>query len=296
MTPRTSRQPAPGRATSAPHLSCECLAVGYKGHSLLPAFDLTIAPGSFTLVVGRNGTGKSTWLKTVLGLIPPVSGRVRMAEPRPRLTYVPQAAALDAILPVRGRDVAAWGRLHGWQFLRPLAARADRVATDSALAEAEAEAFADQAFRELSGGQKQRILFARMLASDADVILLDEPTASMDQASEREAYRRLDNIRHKGGTAVIVVTHTISQVTPYADQLLFVDRTERARRDGEADKGAAQLRKQAEKPADRDAETSPGPAEFHSDHGVVLVGPPDIVCAHRHFQRHFHEVLPDGPA
>jgi zinc transport system ATP-binding protein len=210
-------------------LRCEKLVIGYGKRALLPAFDLSIKKGQFTLVVGRNGAGKSSWLKTVLGIIPPVSGRVIRGAPIARAAYVPQAAGLDAILPIRARDVVSWGRLRGWGFLNPFSSRDDSVAVKNALANADASAFAREPFRELSGGQRQRVLFARMLASDAELALLDEPTASMDNVSERDAYQRLAGLAHEDGMAIVVVTHTLSVAKDYADHVLFFDRGDKDR-------------------------------------------------------------------
>jgi zinc transport system ATP-binding protein len=211
---------------SEPALRCQGLVIGHRGRGLLPPFDLDIERGKLLLVVGRNGTGKSTLVETLLGLLAPVSGRVRPERPDLRLAYVPQAAGLDDIVPARAREVAGWGRLRGWSFLRPLAGRADRAAVREALAQAHAEPFAGQLFRELSGGQKQRVLFARLLASGAEVVLLDEPTASMDMASEKEAYERMAAMARDQRLAVVVVTHTVSLARRHADWVLFLDRSE----------------------------------------------------------------------
>jgi zinc transport system ATP-binding protein len=239
-------------------LRCDQLAVGYRGRALFPAFDLTVREGEFVVVVGRNGAGKSTWLRTVLGLQAPVSGRVAWREPRPRVAYVPQAASLDSVLPVRARTIASWGRLFGWSFLRPGPGHHDRQVRDEALAEVGAEEFAGRPFRDLSGGQRQRVLFARMRASEAEVALLDEPTASMDTAGESEAYALLARLAHERRVAIIVVTHTLAFAARYADTVVFFDSGE-------------------------------GP-----DGGVVEIGAPDAVFAHPVFQRHFGEVSHHG--
>jgi zinc transport system ATP-binding protein len=159
-------------------LRCDKLVIGYGRQPLLPAFDLEIRRGRLLLVVGRNGAGKSTWLKTLLGLVPPVGGRIVAPGPPPRMAYIPQSAGLDAILPVRAGRVVSWGRLRRWSFLAPFTARAERQLCRDALAQAGAESLIDARFHELSGGQQQRVLFARLLASEADLALLDEPTAA----------------------------------------------------------------------------------------------------------------------
>jgi zinc transport system ATP-binding protein len=117
-----------------------------------------------------------------------------------------------------------WGRISGWSFLRPFARPGDKHKVARALDEAEATAFADRPYSELSEGQKQRILFARMLATDAELALLDEPTAAMDPVSERDAYRRLAELAHARGLGVVVVSHALGVAARYADELMWLDR------------------------------------------------------------------------
>lgn len=234
-------------------LCCERLVVGYKGRGILPPIDLDVNRGRILLIVGRNGAGKSTLLKTMLGLLPPVSGKVVFASKSLRLSYVPQASSIDDIVPVSGRDVVAWGRLRGNAFLRPMASRADRAAVEEALEVAGAAQFANHPFSDLSGGQKQRVLFARLLASGADVALLDEPTASMDIAAERDAYRRLDDLAAERSMAIAIVTHTISVAAEHADRALYID------------------------------------AGDHGSGGVAVTGAPEEVFRHPSFVAHFGE-------
>lgn len=235
-------------------LRCERLVVGHRGRGLTPPLDLELRTGQFTLVVGRNGSGKTTWMRSMLGLHPPISGRVRPGIPAPRPSYVPQADALDELLPVRARDVVGWSRLRGWSFLRPVPPAGDREAVRRALAEAGAVDSAHQQLRHLSGGQKQRVLFARVLAGDADLFFLDEPTAAMDLGSERDAYRRLAALVRQRDIGVVVITHTIGVAAEHADQVLFLD-----------------------------------PGE-HEEGPVAAAGPPAEVFAHPMFRRHFGEV------
>lgn len=209
--------------SDAPVVRCEKLVIGHR-EPILPPMDVSIRAGRFLAVVGRNGSGKSTWFKTLLGLIRPHGGRIVPSSPSLRTAYVPQVAALDPILPVRAREVVLWGRQHAWSFLRPFHSHADREAAAVAINDAEAGAFADRPYSELSEGQKQRVLFARMLATRAELVLLDEPTAAMDPVAEREAYARLARLAHERGLAVVVISHTLDVAARHADELLWLDR------------------------------------------------------------------------
>ncbi len=205
-------------------LCCEDLVVGYNGQPLLPAISLQIRRGTFLSVIGRNGSGKSTWFKTLLGMLPPVSGSVARTSERVKSAYVPQTSGIDALLPVRSRELVQWGRLSGWNFLWPFPKKQDRALVESALDSAGARPIANRPYRDLSGGQKQRALLARVLATEADLVLLDEPTAAMDAVAERETMRRLAELARERRLAVVVVSHDLRVAAEFADQLLFVDR------------------------------------------------------------------------
>lgn len=210
--------------SSEPLITCEQLAVGFGDKPLLPAFDLQIRRGSFTSVVGRNGSGKSTWFKTLLGMLPPVSGRVVKNKPELKCSYVPQTVGIDSVLPMRPKEMVLWGRLAGWNFLNPFASRHDRKIAEAALDTAGAREFALRPYRELSEGQKQRSLLARVLASEADLVLLDEPTAAMDAVAERETMRRLVMLAREKNMAVVVVSHDLGLAAEHADTMVFLDR------------------------------------------------------------------------
>jgi zinc transport system ATP-binding protein len=174
------------------------------------------------MVLGRNGAGKTTFFRTVLGLQPPISGRVVRA-PDARIAYVGQALALDRILPVRAREVVAWGLLEGWSFLqRGNGTR--RAACLRALAAAGAAELAERNYHDLSEGQKQRVLLARMLASQPDVGFLDEPTAAMDAVAEEEAIAQLARLAHEQGLAIVVISHVLGLASRVADEIVFLDR------------------------------------------------------------------------
>jgi zinc transport system ATP-binding protein len=203
-------------------LRCERLVVGHAGQPILPACDLEIQRAKLTIVLGRNGAGKTTFFRTVLGLMPPVSGTVRRA-PDTRISYVGQGLALDRILPLRARDVVAWGTLSGWSFLKR-GNGSTRAKCNRALAEAGVPELADRPFRNLSEGQKQRVLLARMLAAEPDVGFLDEPTAAMDAVAEEQATAHLASLAHERGMGIVVISHVLTLAARFADEIVFLDR------------------------------------------------------------------------
>jgi ABC-type Mn2+/Zn2+ transport system ATPase subunit len=205
-------------------IRADALQVGYGGLAMLPPLTLAVRAGELWAVIGPNGAGKSTFVRTLLGLTRAVGGSVERA-PGLRLAYVPQQEALDPIFPVAVRDFVLMGRQGpGGVFGR--ASAADRAAVDAALAEAGAAALAGRQLRDLSGGQRQRVLMARALARDADLVILDEPTAALDLPSERDVLELIEKVRRRrqGGTAIVMVTHLVEDGLERADHALLLDR------------------------------------------------------------------------
>jgi zinc transport system ATP-binding protein len=198
------------------------LRIGYGDRALLPPIDLEICRGEFWVVLGRNGSGKTTWFKTALGLIQPVGGRVVSPQPQARFAYVAQRSTFDDLYPVRVGQVVAMGRQRGAGPWRS-AGSASGGHVDAALSAVDALELKHRSFRSLSEGQKQRVLLARTAASGADLAFLDEPTASMDAVAEAEAMALLNRLRLDFGMAVVVVSHHLSVARQLAERALYVD-------------------------------------------------------------------------
>ncbi len=206
-------------------LSAHALCVGYSGRAILPAIDVTIRSRELWVVTGQNGSGKTTWIKTLLGLLEPVSGSVRHERPGLGLAYLGQRQELESHYPVAVKDVVAMGTLREKGWLSGRAQRRRRVLR--ALELMGATELAEQPFSELSEGQKQRVLLARIQASDCELAVLDEPTSAMDAGAEESAWQLLKAVQRESSLSLLVVTHALELARKYADRVLRFDRERR---------------------------------------------------------------------
>lgn len=206
-------------------LQVQALTVGYDGIPILPPLTFTVGAGELWAVIGPNGAGKSTFVRTALGLSRPVAGAIER-RPGLRLAYVPQQSALDAIFPVSVLDFVLMG-LQGTGNVTLANPRAYLGRARAALAEAGVGTLERRQLRDLSGGQRQRVLMARALATDADLVFLDEPTAALDASAEQEVLNLIQRIRQLRGAAVVMVTHLVEDGLERADHALLLDRDHR---------------------------------------------------------------------
>jgi zinc transport system ATP-binding protein len=191
---------------------------GYGGRPVVRGISLEVVPGEFVALVGSNGSGKTTLVRGLLGLLPPLAGRVeRSAELR--LGYVPQRETLDPLYPLSGFDVTRLGACRDLPFWRP-AGSAERSRSQAALEAARAQGFAGRRYGELSGGQRQRILIARALATQPSLLLLDEPTAGVDPETEAAIIEVLHALRAEHRLAVWMVTHQLQALVGRVDRML----------------------------------------------------------------------------
>lgn len=208
-----------------PVVCFEGVSFSYGRQLIVEDADFDIYKGESVCVVGPNGGGKSTLLKLMLGLITPEQGHVRLfgespQQGRSRVGYVPQQIEFDPLFPVSALDVALMGRLQGG---RPgFASRADHAAAQEALEKMGLADQAKQAFASLSGGQRQAVLIARALAAQAELLLLDEPTAHVDVAAEE---RLMTSLKALGSElTIITVSHDLAFVSRSVPKVICVNR------------------------------------------------------------------------
>jgi ABC-type Mn2+/Zn2+ transport system ATPase subunit len=210
-----------GRGTDEnPIVVAQDVTLGYRGRVLFGNLSFDIDRGAILGIVGPNGCGKTTLLRTILGLLPPLDGRVRR-DPNLIVSYVPQRERLDTILPLTALDIVLLGRSARAGALRRHS-RADHDAALRALAQVDAEALGPQRYRSLSGGQQQRVLLARALVAEPDLLVLDEPTAGMDIASEAGTVEFLRDLNRRAGVTILLVTHLLPLVLNLASSIMLL--------------------------------------------------------------------------
>lgn len=201
--------------------------VTYGQRPVLRGVHLTVEPGEVVANLGTNGSGKSTLVRAALGLVPLARGSVRLFgtplgrfRQWRRIGYVPQRVGATSGVPATVAEVVGSGRLARRGVLRP-PGRADRAAVAAALAAVGLTERAGDPVSTLSGGQQQRTLIARALAGEPEALVLDEPTAGVDAASQEAFARALRSFVDGGGT-VVLVAHELGPLRPLVTRAVVV--------------------------------------------------------------------------
>jgi len=221
------RTDAHAAGAEVPAIDVRHVWVSFRGMTVLEDVTFFVPPGEFLGIIGPNGGGKSVLLKVILGLIKPDRGEVRIFGRPPEqaggeVAYVPQYPPFDARFPIRVLDVVMLGRLGARGLLRRHTA-GDRERALTTLREVQAEHLAQREIGKLSGGQLQRVLIARGLATDARLLLLDEPTASLDSSVVGAFYELLQRLSER--MTIVLVSHDLSVMSKYVRSVACLNRT-----------------------------------------------------------------------
>lgn len=206
-------------------IDVEHLTVSYHSKPALLDVSIQIESDQLVGVIGPNGAGKSTFIKAILGFVKPDLGTVLIngksaQKAKGEVAYVPQRGAVDWDFPITVLEVVLMGRYQQipW-YTSP--GPMDRSAALEALEMVRMQDFADRQIGELSGGQQQRVFMARALAQGSDILLLDEPFAGVDAATERAILDVLERAKTSGKT-LVVVHHDLSTAAEYFDKLILI--------------------------------------------------------------------------
>ena len=219
------REPSPENDPVIP-LAIRGMTVAYRGKPVVYDVDFVPPAGRMAAIIGPNGAGKSSLLKAALGIVPSVSGRVSifgkpLSQARARVAYVPQRAGVDWDFPATVLDVVVMGLYRQIGLLR-FAGRREKAQALACLEQVGMAAFAGRQIGQLSGGQQQRVFLARALAQGADLLVLDEPFAGVDAATERAIVQVLRSLKAAGQT-IVCVHHDLATVAEYFDHVLLMN-------------------------------------------------------------------------
>lgn len=206
-------------------INCNNIAIGYENKPILEDLTFSINEGEYLCIVGENGVGKSTLIKTLLGLLPAIKGNIKFGEGlKPtEIGYLPQQTVIQKDFPATVKEVVLSGFQNSAKF-KPFYTKSEKQIALENLKKLNADNLINRCYRELSGGQQQRVLLARAMCATKKMLLLDEPVAGLDPLATKEMYDLLKTLNDEGIT-IIMITHDISSALNYASNILFVAKT-----------------------------------------------------------------------
>jgi zinc transport system ATP-binding protein len=213
--------------TGEPPISIKDLSAGYGNELILKGISLELKENDFLAVIGPNGGGKTTLFRSILGLLRPMSGTIEVYGEPPvtgvrHIGYVPQRGVFDSNYPICAEEVVLMG-LRVRKGLRPFYSKEEKEMAEVAMEYSEMLDFRDKRISNLSGGQLQRVFLARALAPKPKILLLDEPTSSLDPSMRDCTYDVLKKA-NKDGVAIMIITHDMTSISHDVKRLACMNR------------------------------------------------------------------------
>ena len=202
-------------------LKCRQLTLGYGNKDVVRDLDYDVNAGDYLCIVGRNGSGKTTFLRGLAGLLSPRSGSVELCDglKRNQIGFLPQITVVQKDFPATVEEIVL-SAFQGKKFFMPFYGRSQRERAMESMALTRTESLAKSCFRELSGGQKQRVLLARALTAAERLLLLDEPVTGLDPESADSMYRIFADLHREKNMTIVMVTHDIEAAQKEASRVL----------------------------------------------------------------------------
>lgn len=207
-------------------LRIENADLGYDNKAIVENMHFSVRAGEYLCIVGENGSGKTTLMKTILGLLPPLHGKIHLEGGlrKTEIGYLPQQTQAQRDFPASVREVVLSGCLNRCG-LRPYFNADEKQSAQENMERLGITALAGRCYRELSGGQQQRVLLARALCATKKLLLLDEPVAGLDPRATAELYQLIAQLNQQDGITVIMISHDIAAALEYASHILHVSAT-----------------------------------------------------------------------
>ncbi len=200
----------------------------YKYKTVLKEVSFRAEPGDFIGIIGPNGSGKTTILNLILGLLRPSNGKIQIfgkdvIEGRKHVSYLPQLSPTDPRFPILVYEVVLMGRYRDLGFFKN-PTKKDIELVDEALSSVGMDGYKHVPFGHLSGGERQRVLIARALVQNPKILLLDEPTSALDVKSKNDIANLVWNIHKKFNLTTLFVTHDLNIVSDFATKVLYINK------------------------------------------------------------------------
>lgn len=204
-------------------IRCNDLYVKYDGREAVEGLTFNVAKGDYLCIIGENGSGKSTVVKTLLGLIKPDRGSIEFSENvrRRGIGYLPQQTSIQRDFPASVKEVVLTGCIPRGKLI-PFYGLAEKRRAEEAMERIGISDLSSRPYRELSGGQQQRVLLARAICAADELILLDEPVSGLDPDATAEMYSIIDELNKKWKVTVIMVSHDMDAVRKRATHVLHM--------------------------------------------------------------------------
>ena len=201
-------------------ITCQGACFAYEGREVLHHLSFSLEKGDYLCVVGENGSGKTTLMKGILGLLSPSHGKIErdISLHKCAVGYLPQRCAAQSDFPATVEEVVS----SGLNALRPWLRKEERQQVKKNMDLLNVTPLAHRSFMELSGGQQQRVLLARALCAAGQVLLLDEPVTGLDPLITREMYDLIEELNHKQGLTVMMISHDLEAALRYANKILHL--------------------------------------------------------------------------
>ena len=202
---------------------CKNVSLGYENHIVSEGIDFTAAQGDYLCIVGENGAGKSTLMKTLLGLHPPLSGKIEFSDglKQNEIGYLPQQNHFQRDFPASVQEVVISGCLNRCG-LRPFYCRTEHEMARANMEKLGIWPLRERCYRELSGGQQQRVLLARALCATRRLLLLDEPVSGLDPSATAEMYAIIRRLNRDEGITVLMISHDVFAAAREANHILHL--------------------------------------------------------------------------
>lgn len=207
-------------------LKASHICVAYEGKKVVENVSFEVERGDYLCIVGENGTGKSSLVKAMLGLVPTCCGKAEfnLKNGRKRIGYLPQQNVMQNNFPASVKETVLSGCLSGMKFPK-IYGKKERDTAEEYMKYLDIYELGKKSVGELSGGQRQRVFLARALCAADEILVLDEPVSGLDINAAKDLYNCLEKINKEKNITIIMISHDMQSALRYATKILHLDKT-----------------------------------------------------------------------